>query len=115
MNQYLVKIIFSINIANGNSTSQFDEQLRVVEAFTTEDAFFKAKSIGKKEEESFVNKENEMVTWQFIDVAEVYPLGVIKDGELLYSTTRKTKDGSNFIQYIRQKSMEIQAKNVTFV
>jgi hypothetical protein len=115
MNQYLVKLVFNINIANESSAYQFDEQLRIVEAYTTEDAFFKAKSIGKNEEESFVNKENEMVTWQFIDVADIYPLGALKDGELVYSTTRKIKDNNTFIQYIRQKSMEIQAKNVTFV
>lgn len=114
MQRYLVKLMFNINIDNGSHTSQFDEQVRVIEAHHSEDAFFKARAIGKKEEETFMNTENKPVSWQFIDVAEVYPLENVKDGEQVYSTTRKIKDTRSFISYIRQKSMEIQAKNLTF-
>lgn len=114
MKRYLVKLMFNINIDNGNNASQFDEQVRVIEAQGSEDAFFKARAIGRKEEESFLNKDNQLVSWNFIDVAEVYPLEDIKDGEQVYSNTRKIKDTSSFISYIRQKSMEIQAKNLTF-
>ncbi len=114
MKRYLVKLMFNINIDNGNHNSQFDEQVRVIEAHNAEDAFFKARSIGRKEEESFLNNDKQLVKWQFIDVAEVYPLEHVKDGEQIYSTTRKIKDTTSFISYIRQKSMEIQAKNLTF-
>lgn len=114
MKRYLVKLMFNINIDNGNNTSQFDEQVRVIEAHGSEDAFFKARAIGKKEEETFLNHENHLVNWNFIDVAEIYPLEDIKDGEQVYSSTRKIKDTNSFISYIRQKSMEIQAKNLTF-
>ena len=114
MKRYLAKLMFNINIDNGNHMSQFDEQVRVIEARSTEDAFFKSRAIGKKEEESFVNNDNKLVRWQFIDVAELYPLENMKDGDQIYSTTRKIKDTTSFITYIRQKSMEIQAKNLTF-
>jgi uncharacterized protein DUF4288 len=114
MKKYLVKLMFNINMDNGNNTSEFDEQIRVVEAHNLENAFYKARSLGKKEEETFLDRDSKMVSWNFIDVAEVYPLEEIKDGEQLYSNTRKIKDTSSFISYIRQKSMEIQAKNLTF-
>ena len=114
MKQYLVKLMFNINIDNGSNTSQFDEQMRVIEAHSSEDAFFKARNIGKKEEETFLDSENKLVSWNFIDVAEIYPLESIKDGDQIFSNTRKIKDTSSFISYIRQKSMEIQAKNLTF-
>lgn len=115
MNRYLIKLMFNINIDNGNNVSQFDEQIRVIESHNLEDAFYKARAIGKREEETFLNNENQLVNWQFIDVAEVYPLENLKDGDQVYSSTRKIKDTTSFISYIRQKSMEIQAKNLTFV
>lgn len=107
--------MFNINIDNGNNASQFDEQVRIIESHNLEDAFYKARAIGKREEETFLNADNQLVNWQFIDVADVYPLENVKDGDQVYSSTRKIKDTTSFISYIRQKSMEIQAKNLTFV
>ena len=114
MKRYLAKLMFNINIDNGNHSSQFDEQVRVIESRSLEDAFFKARTIGKREEETFTNNDNQLVNWQFIDVSEVYPLEDLKDGDQVYSSTRKIKDTSSFISYIRQKSMEIQTKSLTF-
>ncbi len=114
MKKYLVKLMFNVNVDNGNNASEFDEQLRIIEAHNLENAFYKARSVGKKEEETFLDKDNKLVSWNFIDVAELYPLEEIKDGEQVYSSTRKIKDTGSFISYIRQKSMEIQAKNLTF-
>ncbi len=114
MEKYLAKLIFNINIDNGNDASQFDEQIRIIASHSLEDAFYKARVIGKKEEETFLDSDNKLVTWQFIDVLEVYPLGEVKDGEQVYSNTHKIKDTGSFIKFIRQKSMEIQAKNLTF-
>lgn len=114
MKRYLVKLMFNINIDNGNHAHQFDEQIRIVEAYTLEAAFQKARGIGKKEEEVFINSENKMVNWQFIDVTEVYELESIKDGEQIYSTTHENAERHSFIDYVRQKAMLIQAKSLTF-
>lgn len=114
MARYLAKLVFNININNGDHNSQFDEQVRIVEAYSPEDAFMKARSIGKQEEEVFYNKENKPVSWKFIDVADLYPLETTKHGEQLYSVTHEKEDTMSFINYIRQKSMVIQAKNLTF-
>jgi hypothetical protein len=114
MQRYLVKLMFNINIDNGNHASQFDEQIRIVAAYSLESAFQKARSIGKKEEEIFINKDSKMVNWQFIDVVDVYELESLKDGEQVYSTTHENTERTSFINYIRQKAMVIQAKNLTF-
>jgi Domain of unknown function (DUF4288) len=114
MKQYLTKLMFNIHIDDGNDASQFDEQIRIVQSESLEDAFHKARRIGKTEEETFMNSHNRPVRWQFIDVSDVYSLEELKDGEQLYSNTHKIKDTSSFIRYIRQRSMEIQAKNLTF-
>jgi Fe-S cluster biosynthesis and repair protein YggX len=114
MNWYLAKLVFNINIDNGNNASQFDEQTRLIQANHLEDAFFKARKIGKQEEEKFLNKENKPVDWKFIDVINLYPLDNVKDGEQIYSNTHLKEDATSFIQFIRQKSMLIQAKNLSF-
>jgi hypothetical protein len=114
MKRFLAKLIFNINIDNGNHNSQFDEQIRIIMARNSEEAFFKARRLGKEEEESFTNSENKTVSWTFIDIANLYLLDDIKDGEQLYSTTHETEDANTFIKFIRQKSMVIQAKNLTF-
>jgi len=114
MKTFLAKLVFNVKVNNDANASEFDEQIRIVEARTLESAFHKARSIGKNEEESFVSKDNNLISWQFIDVAEVYPLEDVKDGDQLYSSTKKTADPTSYIRYIRQKSMEIQAKNLTF-
>lgn len=114
MKKYLAKLMFNINIDNGSDASQFDEQIRIIESRNLEDAFYKARVIGKKEEETFRDSHDKVVSWHFIDVSEVYPLEEVKDGEQVYSNTHKIKDAGSFIKFIRQKSMEIQAKNLTF-
>ena len=114
MKRYLVKLMFNINIDNGQHAHQFDEQIRIVEAHNQEAAFQKARNIGKKEEETFVNNENKLVNWQFIDVAELYELESLKEGEQLYSTTHENTERHSFIDSVRQKAMLIQAKSLTF-
>jgi hypothetical protein len=114
MKRYLVKLMFNINIDNGKHAHQFDEQIRIVEAYNQEAAFQKARNIGKKEEETFVNNENKIVNWQFIDIAELYELESLKDGEQLYSTTHESAERDSFIDFVRQKAMLIQAKSLTF-
>ena len=114
MEKYLAKLIFNINIDNGRDASQFDEQIRIIESRSLEDAFYKARVIGKKEEETFMDSNKQLVSWEFIDVADVYPLEEVKDGGQVFSNTHKINDTGSFIKFIRQKSMEIQAKNLTF-
>lgn len=114
MSTYLVKLMFNINIDHGNHTSQFDEQIRLVEAINEEEAFHKARAIGRHEEETFINSEKKLVLWKFIDVVELYCLSDVKDGQQIYSSTHEKTDTNSFINYIRQKAMVIQAKNLTF-
>jgi len=115
MKKYLAKLIFNVSFENQNQSAEFDEQMRIIEARNLDEAFFKARYIGQKEEGAFTNKDLNKITWSFIDVADLYAIETTKDGEQLYSNTHKIEDGHSFIQYIKQKSMEIQVKNLTFV
>lgn len=115
MNWYLAKLVFNIRIDNGNDNKQFDEQTRMIQANSIETAFFKARTLGKNHEESFINSENQMVEWKFIDVVELYALNGAKDGEELYSRTHESDNAGSFIKYVKDKSMVIQAKSLSFL
>lgn len=114
MNTYLSKLVFNIQIDNNTLTQQFDEQIRMIQAHDLESAFLKAKALGKKEEETFLNEKKQKVSWTFIDVADIYPLQEYKDGEQLYSSTHEIPDGDAFIKYTREKAMLIQTNFLTF-
>ena len=85
MNWYLAKIVFQINCGNGLHTGQFDEQLRLIAAENKEDAFQKAQSIGKQEEEIFINQKQQLVQWKFINVSALYKFTEMIDGAELFS------------------------------
>jgi hypothetical protein len=114
MNSYLTKLIFNISIDRQKEYSQFDEQVRIVKAQNMEEAFLKARTIGKQQEESFPNKNNELVSWKFIDVIDLHQLEEIEDGEQVYAHTHETENTNSFIEFTRQKSMVIQTKFLTF-
>lgn len=114
MKSYLAKLIFNIIIENKDTTSQFDEQIRIIQAHNTEEAFRKARATGKREEETFTNSNNELVQWKFIDVAELHSLQELKDGEQIYSQTHETNDSKSFINFIREKALLIQTNFLTF-
>jgi hypothetical protein len=115
MQNYLVKLLFNINIDDGNDRSQFDEQVRLVKSFSPEEAFFKARSIGRDEESTFLNAENKPVTWQFVDVLELYAMHNLEDGQILYTRSKKEEDHQTYITFIKQKAMELQTKNLSYV
>ena len=55
MKRFIAKLVFNINIDNGKHNSQFDEQTRLIMANNQAEAFFKARQLGKREEDDFVN------------------------------------------------------------
>lgn len=108
MNWYLVKIIFRIICGDGDHTAQFDEQLRLIQAHEEQEAFLKAKDIGLKEEESFVNKKHQLVQWKFINIAELYKLNGFIDGAELYSRIYETDNADQYISLTNKKAANIQ-------
>ena len=80
MSWYLTKIVYRIICGQGNHTAQFDEQLRLIEADNSQEAFEKATTLGQKEEDKFFNEEQKLVKWKFINVAELYNESGLLDG-----------------------------------
>lgn len=112
MQWYLAKIIFNIQVGNKKSTSQFDEQLRLILAIDYNEALYKAKQLGRKEETSFINGNRNEVIWKFIDVAELSPLIGIKDGTEIYSTTYETDEANDYISYVQRKAKTVLSNSL---
>lgn len=107
MNWYLAKMVFRIICGDGNHTAQFDEQLRLVTADSKEEAFRKAQSMGLKEEETFYNRKQQLVQWQFINVCELYRLSDLIDGAELYSRIEEKENADAYVYTVNQKAENI--------
>jgi hypothetical protein len=108
MNWYISKIVFSISSANKDHKPQFDEQLRLIAANSSEEAFLKARKLGLNEEDAYLNDQNNTVKWEFINVTEVMPLKKFEDGMELYSNIHETEEAKSYIHCVHQKAIFIR-------
>lgn len=111
MNWYIAKMVFQITVGADLQPSQFDEQLRLIEASDKHEAFQKARIKGAQEEDSFFNQAKEIVKWNFIDVAELIELNKIEDGIELYSKIKESSNGLHYIYVTRQKALALETQN----
>ena len=107
MNWYISKIVFGIKTEN-ELTQQFDEQLRLIQADSTEEAFLKARMIGIGEEDSFLNDSNKQIKWEFINVAELVPLKKLEDGMEVYSRIHEAEEAKSYVQFIHQRAVSLR-------
>jgi hypothetical protein len=114
MKWFVAKIIFQIVVQHKNEQPQFDEQLRFIRAQSVADAYLKAKLIGQEEETTFINTKEKQVTWKFIDVSEIDAINEPTHGMILHSSITEEQDAMNYVFYIQQKAIAIQAENIIF-
>jgi hypothetical protein len=94
---YLAKIVYRIVCGDGNHTAQFDEQLRLIKAHDELHAFQKARLLGEREEDNFLNAADKPVHWKFIDVCEINKLDDLIDGAEMYSRIHEEDDADIYI------------------
>lgn len=111
MNWYLSKIVFRIICGDGQHTAQFDEQLRLINASSKDEAFQKAQTMGMKEEEMFFNEKKQLVQWQFIAVSELYRLNELMDGAEMYSRIEEKDDAESYIHILQTRARHIRYSN----
>jgi hypothetical protein len=108
MNWYISKIVFNISAENTAHKPQFDEQLRLISADSMEEAFLKARKLGLREEESFINDKQNRVKWEFINVSDVVAVNELEDGTELYSQIHETEEAAPYIHCIHQKAIYLR-------
>lgn len=101
MKIYLAKLVYRIFCGKGQHKPQFDEQLRLVCADDEFHAFQKARLFGEREQD---RQASSTVTWKFVDVIELQPLGEQTDGAELYSCIREQEDGQAFEKAVRRQA-----------
>ncbi|MFT3979168.1 MAG: DUF4288 domain-containing protein [Ferruginibacter sp.] len=109
MNWYLAKIVFRIVCGAGDHTAQFDEQLRLINAASKQEAFDKAVEVGRSEEDMFMNIHQQPVSWTFIDVSELYRMEELLDGAEIFSKIKEVEDGEHYTDIIHNKAKLIAA------
>jgi hypothetical protein len=107
MNWYLAKIVFRIVCGEGKHTAQFDEQLRLISAADIKEAFAKGQLMGMREEETFFNREQQLVQWKFVNVSELYQLDELIDGAELYSRIEEKENAAAYIDIIYKKAEQL--------
>jgi hypothetical protein len=107
MNWYIAKIIFQIK-GNGQQKPQFDEHLRMIEAENFEEAFLKARILGINSEDSVINHNHGPVKWEFVNVAELRALDILKDGLEIHSQVREMEDATPYINYVHNQAAFMQ-------
>jgi hypothetical protein len=111
MSWYIAKIVFNIKAENTDHMPQFDEQLRLIEADSMEEAFLKARGLGLGEEDSFLNDKCNTVKWEFINVSEIVPLKKLEDGMELYSRIHETTEANSYIHCVHQKAVFLRMQS----
>lgn len=107
MQWYLTKIIYQIICKGELHLPQFDEQLRIICAEDDLHAFQKARLLGEKEEDCFLNKGEKPVLWKFIDVSEIHPLNELLDGAEMYSRIKEEDDAETFIHVTKLRASHL--------
>src|SRR4051812_36848871 len=113
MNWFLAKIIYRITCGDGQHQPQFDEQLRLVWAEDEPDALERAVALGLLGEERFRNKHEQLVSWTFVNIPELYPLQALMDGAEIYSQIRETDDAASYINFVHYKAHCIRERATT--
>ena len=108
MQWYLTKIIFQIICGNGNHTPQFDEQLRLILADDETQALLKARKLGEDEQDLFLNEQNDLVRWKFIDVTDLYKLSTMIDGAEIFSRIEEYDHADAYIELVHRRAVQLQ-------
>lgn len=97
MKWFLVKYIYEIISGGGEYQAQFDEQLRLVTAESTNDALIKAEGMAQGFHPPFKNFKGELVEWRFICIAGIHEIETPADGAEVGSTLHEPSDVPAFL------------------
>lgn len=111
MNCYITKMIFRIICGDGNHTPQFDEQIRLFYANSSQEALEKANNLGKNEEDCFMNIHQQPVQWQFIGITALYDIQSPTDGIEIASCIKEVDDAEYYLYITQKKTVQVTEAN----
>jgi hypothetical protein len=112
MNWYIAKLVFNILDNGSENSSQFDEQLRMIQAENQAQAFALAQLLGKNEESEMAKDGFQKVKWKFINVVELNEIPELKSGIEIYSRVHEAEQSTEYIKFAHFKSKTIQSNTL---
>jgi len=97
MKWYVTQLIYEI--CNSSTATQFDEQIRMINAENRIQAQQKLLALGKSLEEKFENINGKTVTWRLFGTTILEELSEVNDGLKVYSTTHESDHNYSVIKY----------------
>lgn len=107
MKWFTAKIVFGIHHSSQEAITQYDEQIRMIQARDEHEAFLKSRMLGVREEYSFVNENEEEVRWEFVDVTDLSEISELKDGMELYSRIHEIDPREQYIRFVHDKALQL--------
>lgn len=107
MKWFTAKIVFGIHHSSQEAITQYDEQIRMIQARDEHEAFLKSRLLGVREEYSFVNENEEEVRWEFVDVTDLSEISELRDGMELYSRIHETDPREQYIRFVHDKALQL--------
>ncbi len=104
---FIVKLVHRIVCGNGDHQPQFDEQLIMVQASNLKDAYKKGYDIGKNAETVFPNEQQQLVKWEFVNVAEIHSMNQESDGIELFSRIVEVHDAEAYCTVVNETSVNL--------
>lgn len=106
MHTYLVNIVFRIE-ASAERIAQFDEQVRIIKASSTAEAYEKALYLGLAEEGPVNNINGSILYWTFAGITGLTELSLLDDKSEIFSSTRETALPQAYLENVREKQQNI--------
>jgi hypothetical protein len=104
---YISKLVFRVICGDGAHMAQFDEQWRLICATNDEEAFEKSREIARNGEDSFLNEACQLVSWKFINVAELNCLSRLEHGAEIFSRIIEVHDGELYSASVNMKAASL--------
>ena len=89
MQSFTAQIIYRIE-CEGQPTDQYEEQWRLIYADNHDTALIEAKSAGKNEEGTFIDRHGRTICWRMLAVKDLQPVN-LTNGGLLFSMVREAE------------------------
>jgi hypothetical protein len=112
---YIAKLVYQILVSDGKEAAQFEEQLRLIQAESKQEALDKAMALGEQEETLFYNYRDQPVYWKFLDVAELQSVQQLDDGLQLYSHLEQPEYTEGYLALLQRKAESVRTDTETLV
>lgn len=115
MDWYIAKLVYQIFVFEGEPAAQFEEQLRLIQAESKQEALDKATAFGEQDEAIFYNYREQQVYWKFVDVPELQPVHHLDDGLQLYSHLEQPEYADAYLELVQRKAERVRTDKAYLV